>query len=247
MKRYTIIFVALFIIAGYLSALSQVSEKQKYHEPDSADLQEGSGRIILNGRLLEPPYEIVVDIDSLMINGKAVISKRNERPLVVDSTTPIKTRLAYKAIDSFSVACAMVGYDSALSLIKDFFEGFDIVDSAYIDASGNFSVKYKDLMGPIWIWFQTQNLNSPDESRQGHRNNLLINQAEVLIKSIENGNLVIIHGENIRVHLKHATKKIKQIKKVISEQNVGDEEKLRALQKIVIDSDCAVDIISNWK
>jgi hypothetical protein len=247
MKRHTFFLIIILLMGCCVIGAAQVSEKKKYHTPDSADLPEGSGRIILNGRLIEPPYEITADRDTLKINGIVVISRKEEKPLVIDSTTPIKTQLAYKAIDSFSVAYEEVGYDSALLLIQDFFNGYDIVDSAYIDDSGNFSIKYHGLIGPVWIWFEPPMPEGNEEIAKRHRDSLLIKEAEKLKKSVACGNLVLIHGENIRVHLKYAQKWIKEIKMVLLSSDLNREEKLRALEKIVKDNDCALDIFSNWR
>ncbi len=232
---------ALLTSLAVLILTCQLSGQNKM-DPDESP----SGRIILNGRLLEPPYEITSIDSTIRINGKALFSIGKEKPIVIDSTTPLKSRLVHEAIDSFANAYKQVGKDSALQLILDFFSGYDIVDSAYIDKSGNFSVKYSDLNGPIWIWLQPPTSDKQPPTRK-HADQLLDEQARLIRSSIANGNLVLIHNGSVRAFLKDARQKIKNIEEIYLSDNLDNNAKLQMVFGIVKDIDCAKDIIENWK
>ena len=249
MKRGAIIFVLILMMLGYLSGYSQVSEKKKYHEPDSADLQEGSGRIILNGRLLDPPYEINVEIDTLKINNYAWLFKGEEPTMEKDNDPETRYGLVTIALDSFAIAYNQVGYDSAINLMLDFFNDRrgDLVDSAYLDDRKRFSVKFKNLIGPEWILFEPPKTERELEWEKRHQDSILIKEANKLKKAVGNGNLIILGGKGGQIYLGNAQKWLKKINKIVHSDELSRNEKLVRLSGIVMHEYHAECILQNWK
>jgi hypothetical protein len=249
MKRSTIIFVLIVLMLGYLSGYSQVSEKKKYHEPDSADLQEESGRIILNGRLLDPPYEINVENDTLKINNYVWLFKGEEPTMEKDNDPETRYGLVTIALDSFAIAYKQVGYDSAINLMLDFFNDRrgDLVDSAYIDEHYGFFVKFKDVIGPHGIWFEPPKTERELEWEKRHQDSILIKEAIMLKKAVGSGNLIILGGKGGQIYLSNAQKWLKKINKIVYSDELSRDEKLVKLSGIVMHEYHAECILQNWK
>lgn len=249
MGRNTIIFVLTLLMLGYLSGFSQVSEKKKYHEPDSADLQEGSGRIILDGRLLEPPYEIKVENDTLKINNYIWLYKIKDLETPMDIDPDTKYGMVRMSLDSFAIAYKQVGYDSAINLMLDFFNDRrgDLVDSAYLDDRKRFSVKFKNLIGPEWILFEPPKTERELQWEKQHQDSILIKEAIRLKKAVGNGNLIILGGKGGQIYLGNAQKWLKKINKIVYSDELSREEKLVKLSGIVMHEYHAECILQNWK
>jgi hypothetical protein len=249
MRRNTIIFVLTLLMLGYFSGFSQVSEKKKYHEPDSADVQEGSGRIILDGILLEPPYEIVVQNDTLKINGYTWLSKGEEPTQGKEIDPETRYGMVTEALDSFGTAYRQVGYDSAINLMLDFFNDRrgDLVDSAYFDEHYGFFVKFKDVIGPHGIWFEPPKTERELQWERQHQDSILIKEAIRLKKAVGNGNLIILGGKGGQIYLGNAQKWLKKINKIVNSDELSREEKLVKLSGIVMHEYHAECILQNWK
>jgi hypothetical protein len=251
MNRKLILFAVIVLVLSISIANAQtVWDKQTYNQPDSADLLPNSGRIILNGRLLEPPYDIIVQNDTIKINGISLISQGT--PIAMDRDTnsiknaEIKYNLLSASIDSFDNACKNVGYDSALIVMLDYFNGKDIVDSAYIDEHFGFSVKFKDAIGPEWIWYEPTIPDSLKKWGEMQSYNAMVQHATLIRKAVGNGNLVILGYRGGEAHLSYAQKWIKEINRIVTSSQLSREEKFNALRRIAKDDHNAEDILENW-
>jgi hypothetical protein len=154
-----------YAITGSLLILSLVSFAQ---EPDresdrerlyTTTIGEDAGRIIFNGRLLEPPYKIYATKDTIKINEIIVQSRDPEpEPYTVDSNSSFEEKRYYKLFytpyDSFAVWCEQFGSDSAMKLIEQLYKSFEEVDTVYGYIGWAISLKVKHRDFPETVEFQ---------------------------------------------------------------------------------------------
>ncbi len=252
MKRSTIIFVLILLMLGYLSGYSQVSEKKKYHGPESADLQEGSGRIILNGRLLDPPYEINVESDTLFINGMPLRFIKKRGPIIKGSNTKSSYGIYNSAQDTFEVAYDRVGRDSAIMVTYHYLNSLDkdIIDSTYFfkNAGGDSTlfVKFRDINIPVGFLFESPWPDNLALKSEAFQDSGLYREAYIFQKAIRNGNLVIVGNKGGSIYLKYAQKHLKMINQILSSSNLDYEEKIKAMSEIGINRHHAMQILEHW-
>ncbi len=253
MKRKFILFAAIILALSISIANAQtVWDKQTYNQPDSADLLPNSGRIILNGRLLEPPYDIVVKNDTLFINDLPLRFITKQGPTTRSSNTKSSYGIYNSAQDTFEAAYNHVGRDSAIMLTYHYLNGFDrdVIDSTFFfkNAGGDSSlfVKFHDVNIPLGFLFEPPWPDNLKLKSEAFQDSGLYREAEMLRKAEGNGNLVIVGDRGATIYLKYAQKRIKMINQILSSANLDYEEKINALREIGADRYHAGQILDNW-
>jgi hypothetical protein len=245
MKRSTIIFVLILLMLGYLSGYSQVSEKKKYHEPDSADLQEGSGRIILNGRLLDPPYEITTDGETIIINGHDIYLNPRKGNIITDTSLKAQIEVTNQLFELFDDWYFEVGFDSARHLALNYLENQSVVDSAYFDEDQILRAKFRSQ-----IWPEAILITPPDstkENQESAKKDFLKRQTSILKECLSGGMLLIITNGVIEYKME-STEILREIGKIMSsDRDCSESEKKKNLAKLLGHDETADSILNNWE
>ena len=244
MKRHTILFMIILMMGCYGIGIAQVSEKQKYHTPDSADLLEGSGRIILDGRLIELPYQIIVDSSNIRINGRNVYPQIKSNPDVMVDSGLIEQCIVLDSVFAyFDDWFNNVGYDSAIMLAYEFLSHQNIVDSVYFDKDSTLRVKFYSQEWPEALLFEppTESASDPRESKF----QFLQNQVAQMNEFVSDGGLIII-SKGVIIYRKNADLVLKEIKDILNDDKLNQNGKISEIKKLVVDRNAAMSIVNSW-
>jgi hypothetical protein len=244
MKRRTFFLTIILLMGCYIIGIAQVSEKQKYHTPDSADLLEGSGRIIHNGELIQPPYQIIADSSNISINGKNIYPQPKPNPdIKVDSGLIEQCMVLDSVFLYFDGWFDEVGWDSAIMLAYEYLTHQNIVDSVYFDKGSTLRVKFYSQEWPEALLFEPPSESTSDPRQSKFQ--FLQNQATEMNEFVANGGLIII-SEGVVISRKYASLILKKIKAVMSNGELDHNGKISEIKKIVIDRKTAISIVNSW-
>ena len=245
-----------YAITGSLLILSLVAFAQEPdREPDrellyTTTIGEDAGRIILRGKMLDPPYEIYATRDTIKINDIIIQSRDPEpEPYTVDSNSSFEEKRYYKLFcapfDSFAVWCEQVGSDSAMKLIEQLYKSFEEVDTVYgyIGWALFLKVKHRDF--PEIVEFQPPLSEERKIEQKNYQDSILVNKAIRYERTLRNGNLIVLCS-SVEINIKDALVQIDSIENVTNAHNLDYQMKIAEIRKIIKDSDCAKEILENW-
>jgi hypothetical protein len=248
--RKIILLSALFLTLTLVIFAQQSDQNPENQLLYTTTIDENAGRIILNGRLLEPPYEIYATKDTLKINSHLIISRNpSPEPFTVDSNSSFEEKRYYKLFcapfDSFAVWCEQVGSDSAMYLIKNLFESFEEIDSVYGMHGWSITVKAKHRDFPETFMFQPPLSEERKIEQKNYQDSIIVNKAIKYGRILNNGKLIAFCGGG-ELSTNNAQAKVDSINIIMTSENLDYQTKLAKLRNVIV-SRCAEQILDNWK
>jgi len=165
----------VIILAGLFAVghAQDAWDKKSSHTPDSADLLPNSGRIVYNGRLLEPPYEITTDGSTILINGIDIYEKPEKQNPIVDTSLQTMVDVTNRMFVLFDTWYYEVGFDSAEIMAYNYAQNKPGVDSAYFDEDSTLIVKFQCQEWPETMLFSPPDI-APDTSPVNTESNTVL-------------------------------------------------------------------------
>ncbi len=127
----------------------------------------GPGWLILNGRLIDPPYEVTRRGDTILVNNMQVLPKH--QPIKLETKRPRESARSMATLsrefgENYAGWVEKYGRDSAGLLAQDFYRSSAIVDTAYLVNAKRLNVTYSDWPGhEVWIDLSPKYMDTPPE------------------------------------------------------------------------------------
>jgi len=159
-------------------------------ESDKVNKDTLTGWLILDGRLIPGPYEVVIKDSSVEVNGIVAVSPpQRQEPVAVDPKCVAHHELMMQADAGYDSIYAEKGEGAAKKWYFEFLQKQPLVDSIYVSRHGALTVKFQDEKYAEEVFFAPREKDAPTREEMFKKN--LQWFGEGLRGSLNHGSLVI--------------------------------------------------------
>jgi len=150
------------------------------------------GRLILDGELISPPYEVAIVGDDVTINGRSVErpEPRSPAPVGVDPGTEVKHQVLEAVHTAFAAWAAQDNTEVALERVVRFMKGQPLVESVVVDSEASLRVKFRDERHEEILELSPMDPDQPSLAQV--REKYLEDRAQAIEYWLSQGNVVIL-------------------------------------------------------
>ena len=197
-----------------------------------------TGWLILNGKLIPGPYDIVIEDGKIKINGLGIApSPKPRKVITVEPNTAAQHQVFVAFREAFNMWVAEEGLEIARQRALEFMQAQPIVEKAYLASESDLRVlfrgeKYEER---VYLHPPRKSPLSPEEVRQ----QFLEDRVESLRYWLTHGTLVILNeGVLMATPPAEGEATLKKLQEIVATKADVDE-RLSAIREIIPDKEMA--------
>jgi hypothetical protein len=215
---------AAVIIAATTMLGQQDSGPRVPRRPSPQSSSETQGYLILDGRLVSPPYDVTIEGERVLVNGKTIFTSYPYRPISEyprsQQTSPLREQreeASHAFWLEFHQWCKKDGIDVARERAVTYWRHHPLVESVTATPGlSSIKVLFKggDGFEPSMLLTPLEDPPSPeqeDEVRQAALQQI----SKSVLGNLRHGSLVLIFGNGNRAYLDDGQRKLQVIRRIL--------------------------------